>query len=1302
MIIPKGFRQVLKRALTVLTVISLVVPFYQGSSASAGALPLYDTMGDHSTVTSATYDELAPGTYYATPFQVGNAYAEISNVYLKLRYEEQGSYTSAESSVAIYSDDNGRPGTVLMNAEGTSTLADNKNVSPYETSYRNEFFGFPQPGAKLYPNHKYWIVYGNSDDNADNLSRLVVERNAGQTAPHQYGSSAGIKEDTLTTLTVSGAGTQIGALNFSGAAEIQDQIVPVMMVGWESKPVTDLSVSDTTESKADLSFTQKPGATELWVEQSQDNINWTRSRLNMDIPLHQYSSYATVTGLVPGKHYYFRLNIKDGRSGGLSNVAEATMPDFGWRIVGKEGITDYQIKSPSIAVDKQGTPYIAFVNSAMTGKVTVMKFNGTAWEEVGDPVADNLGNAYVSLALDSTGTPYVAYRDNDNDSRATVKKWENGQWVLVGNPGFTSGQANQITLKLDRSDRPYLAYQDYDYSRAGARSGAVTVMTFADGSWTVTGDPQFSEGGSTVESLAFDLAPDGTPYAAYTSETDNKYLPYLAVYKDNRWETIGGAPADATGVGYESKVALAVNPVSGTPFIAFKDQASGSAIVVKEWKDGAWNPVGAGTATPWEANELTLGFDPAGTPYLAYTEMQEGAAPLNVRKWTGTVWEQVGAENFSAGRIYLPGLAFDPEGRPYAAYIDRGNSDSITVKVFPKPISDLKAAETAEGYKLTFSPATGATSVAVEYSADGVNWQTATLALPVDAASVSAVVTGLPAGTAYQFRLAVWGGAKEGLSNTAETRLIQTVQPVSALPGSGQVTAGTTVALSTATEGATIYYTLDGSVPTTSSPAYTGPITVSENVTIKAYAVKDGMIASEVKEWTYTVEASSPVSTPVATAAATVPNSQITLKVVDGSGQALQTPLTQTIGSSLPLTGQLLNAGGQSLGSVTIKPGGQVSMPNVPAGTYKLPLQVVAPNGQKLAGTVAKVTVDAAGNVSISAELIDPYGIITDSVTGKPVDGVKVTLHWSDTALNRAKGRTVDALVELPELPDFAPNRNLDPQTSVKGGQYGWMVYPEGDYYILAEKDGYEVYDSRKDTRSEQQGEDSYIKDGIIHVGQSIVEHSFKINPAKTGSGTHTAYIKGYPDGSFKPENGISRAELAAILGRTMTKNAPVKAAASFKDVAAKHWAAKDIAAARAQGWMTGYAGGAFKPEGKVTRAELAQTLANIYGWKAAGSASFADAQGHWAGKAIAALAEQGLINGYGDGTFRPDQAVTRTEAVKIFNRLLKRSTGDKVGVTPVWSDVKESHGAYTDIMEASVGHGYNAYATGTEEWTNR
>ncbi|MGN7454850.1 S-layer homology domain-containing protein [Paenibacillus pasadenensis] len=191
--------------------------------------------------------------------------------------------------------------------------------------------------------------------------------------------------------------------------------------------------------------------------------------------------------------------------------------------------------------------------------------------------------------------------------------------------------------------------------------------------------------------------------------------------------------------------------------------------------------------------------------------------------------------------------------------------------------------------------------------------------------------------------------------------------------------------------------------------------------------------------------------------------------------------------------------------------------------------------------------------------------------------------------------------------------------------------------------------------------------------------------PAPT-AGEYKAYMKGYPDGSFLPQGSVTRAEVAAILSRTMDKKASAATdAKSFKDVPSGFWAGKDIAIVAEQGWMNGSGDGGFRPGRAVTRAEMAQILLNVYGKQeqAAAMPSYPDAAGHWAAAAIASAEARGWLPGYADGKFHPNQPLTRVETVRLFNSLLGRSGNTQA--KQVWTDVKPGDADFADIMAASV-----------------
>lgn len=187
----------------------------------------------------------------------------------------------------------------------------------------------------------------------------------------------------------------------------------------------------------------------------------------------------------------------------------------------------------------------------------------------------------------------------------------------------------------------------------------------------------------------------------------------------------------------------------------------------------------------------------------------------------------------------------------------------------------------------------------------------------------------------------------------------------------------------------------------------------------------------------------------------------------------------------------------------------------------------------------------------------------------------------------------------------------------------------------------------------------------------------------------HEPYIRGYKDGTFRPEKGITRAELASVLWRLIKEDlghASLKQQASFMDVPFHHWAYEAIEELKARGIMKGMDKNHFEPDRPLSRAEFAVTAARWMKLASSGEAAYPDVKGHWAAKEIAALAEAGAMEGYDNGAFRPNANVSRAEIVKMLNRLLKRGPLLEVA-EPTWTDVPTSYWAFGDIEEASRTH---------------
>lgn len=217
----------------------------------------------------------------------------------------------------------------------------------------------------------------------------------------------------------------------------------------------------------------------------------------------------------------------------------------------------------------------------------------------------------------------------------------------------------------------------------------------------------------------------------------------------------------------------------------------------------------------------------------------------------------------------------------------------------------------------------------------------------------------------------------------------------------------------------------------------------------------------------------------------------------------------------------------------------------------------------------------------------------------------------------------------------------------------------------------------------------------------------------KLNTEEHYSYIIGYKDGLLRPYGEISRGEVAAIFFRMLTdqtRNEYWSQTNPFTDVAAEKWCNNAISTLFSMGIIDGYSDGAFRPDGPITRAAFTKMAVNFFDYHVKDyDGRFTDVDGDaWYAGYIQAAAELKLIEGFDDGTFRPDDAITRAQACAIINRTLGRvPDADRMSIRPLvtWPDCDEDAWYYADMMEATNSHDYQWITVGgekTEKWTEK
>ena len=203
----------------------------------------------------------------------------------------------------------------------------------------------------------------------------------------------------------------------------------------------------------------------------------------------------------------------------------------------------------------------------------------------------------------------------------------------------------------------------------------------------------------------------------------------------------------------------------------------------------------------------------------------------------------------------------------------------------------------------------------------------------------------------------------------------------------------------------------------------------------------------------------------------------------------------------------------------------------------------------------------------------------------------------------------------------------------------------------------------------------------------------------------HYAYVVGYPDGMVYPQKNITRAEVATIFFRLLTdetREANMTKSNSYNDMKDGAWYTCAVSTLSKMGIIKGYEDGSFKPDASISRAEFAAIAARFDPDGDKTPATFSDVSSHWAKDEISIAANHGWIKGYEDGSFKPDQKITRAETMTLVNRVLKRLPETKDDLhkdMKTWPDnQKESAWFYLAVQEATNSHYQKLKKDGTHE----
>ena len=315
---------------------------------------------------------------------------------------------------------------------------------------------------------------------------------------------------------------------------------------------------------------------------------------------------------------------------------------------------------------------------------------------------------------------------------------------------------------------------------------------------------------------------------------------------------------------------------------------------------------------------------------------------------------------------------------------------------------------------------------------------------------------------------------------------------------------------------------------------------------------------------------------------------------------------------------------------------------------------------------------------------------------------------------------TYDVTGDLPEG-YTAPAK----QTLVKGSSYTVAEVPAS---VSGSKDGvngtFSFNGWKKDDGTVLTGEQQLTADLTLHGVWSFTKkssggggggsHKPTVTipddvPTGLNGDDHFAYIVGYPNGNVEPNGNITRAEVATIFFRLLTeevRTANSTQSNSLSDVTRGQWFNHAVSTLSSMGIVKGHNDGTFAPNAPITRAEFAAIAARFDDKNTDTSSKFTDIASHWAKNEIGIAANKGWINGYPDSTFRPNQYITRAEAMTLVNRVLNRlpeNSSDLLDSMIKWPDNSDASAwYYLAVQEATNSHAYSDKSKDDkyEKWT--
>ncbi|MEK0314780.1 S-layer homology domain-containing protein [Cohnella sp. 56] len=1088
-----------------------------------------------------------------------------------------------------------------------------------------------------------------------------------------------------------------------------------------SLPIADLAAAG-SPGQATLTFSAPIGATNVTLQQSSDGgTNWTAT----SVAVTASSTSATVTGLVNGTTYKFRLVVTGGASNGVSNEAAATptAPPTDLAATGGVGQATLTFSASagatSVVVEQSSDGGANWTTATTSGAVTASSTSATVTGLAnGTTYKFRLkitGGASAGLSNVATAKPLAPL----TDLSATAG---NGQTTLT-----FSAPTGATNVTVEQSSDGGANWTTATTSGAvAASSTSATVTGLANGTTykfrlVVTGGAHEgnSNAVSTLPSLPIaDLAAAGSPGQATLTFSAPTGATSVMVEQSSDGGAIWTAATTGGAVTASSTSATVTGLINGTTY-KFRLVVTGGA------SNGVSNEAAATpTAPPTDlaatggVGQATLTFSAsAGATSIVVEQSSDGGV-----NWTTATTS--GAVTASSTSATVTGLA---NGTTYKFRLkitggaSAGLSNVATAKPLA-PLTDLSATAGNGQATLTFSAPTGATNVTVEQSSDGgTNWTTATTSGAVTASTTSATVTGLANGTTYKFRLAVTGGAHEGNSNAVSTLPSLPIADLAAAGSPGQATL--TFSAPTGATSLTVEQSSDGGANWTTATTG-GAVTASSTS-----ATVTGLVNGTTYKFRLAVsggpsngvsnEAAATPTAPPTDLTATANDGQVSLKFSAPTGATSVTVEQSSDGGANWTPATTNGAVAASATSATV-----TGLTNGKAYRFRL---VIAGGAHAGISNTADATPSTAPATTERISLVVdngssdmPLAAGTIWRTSNP-DGTKNDLVTYEAAqaldtLNKAKQKGASTIrLVIPDAKDEVSRLEITlPKATVAtiaSGNVGFEMYtanvrlilPRTSMNSLDEELYFRLVPLKK--AEEQQAveqrvqADEQVKKAAGSGAAQILARPVTID---TNLSSRTVQLVLPLRGIDLPAGQAARDRFLSALfvyiehsdgQKELVKAKPqlfegnvwglsfnVTKFSTFTIVKVAQHNDGNGQAVTHQAYIEGYPDHTFRPANPITRAEIAALLSRLQ-LGAGGqekSIAYTDVPGsYWAAAAIDYATVNGLMHGYDGGRFGPTRPITRAELAAVIARMLGLAESGAAAANDI-----DGHWAQADIRK--------------------